>query len=224
MPGFDFGPIFLTVKLATAATVILFLVGLPMAHWLARTSFKYKFLTEALVAMPLVLPPSVLGFYLLVAFGPGYGLGKILADYFNVRLLFTFWGLLVGSVIYSLPFMVQPLQSGFSALPNSLAEASYTLGKSRLETFLRVVLPNIRSAALSGVVLTFAHTVGEFGVVLMIGGNIPGETRVASVAIYEEVEAMRYANANSYALFLVAVSFAVLAAAYFINKRGIKVA
>lgn len=216
-------PLWLTAKLAFITTAILFSIGMPLAWWLARTHLKCKFIVEALVAMPLVLPPSVLGFYLLLAFSPQFFLGGFLERHFDLRLVFSFPGLVIGSVIFSLPFMVHPLQSGLASLPASLAEASYTLGKSPAQTFFRVLLPNIKPSIISAIVITFAHTVGEFGVVLMIGGNIPGETRVASIAIYDEVEALRYGNANAYAIILFAITFAVLMAVYWLNRRPVKV-
>jgi len=164
----------------------------------------------------------VLGFYLLLAFSPESLLGAWLDDALGIRLVFTFPGLVVGSILYSLPFMVQPLQSGFENLPPQLAEASYTLGKSRRTTFFRVLLPNVKSSFLTGMVLSFAHTVGEFGVILMIGGNIPGQTRVASIAIYDEVEGLNYALANQYALVLVAFTFTILVFVYYINRRMVR--
>jgi len=169
--------------------------------------------------MPLVLPPSVLGFYLLLAFSPSYAFGGWIEEMLGLRLVFSFPGLVVGSVIYSLPFMVYPLQAGLQALPASLREASYTLGKSAWTTFFKILLPNCKSAILTALVLTFAHTVGEFGVVLMIGGNIPGVTKVASVAIYNEVEALNYPAANQYALVLFVITFAILLLVYFLNHR-----
>ncbi|HCA27326.1 MAG TPA: molybdate ABC transporter permease subunit [Betaproteobacteria bacterium] len=218
----DWQPLALTFELASVTAIILLIIGVPLAYWLAYSRFRFKPVVETLVSMPLVLPPSVLGFYLLVAFSPEHLLGKTLLDSFNLRLAFSFNGLVLGSVIYSLPFMVQPLQSGFQSLPLSLKEAAYTLGKSRLATARRVLLPNIRPALLTGLVLSFAHTVGEFGVVLMIGGNIPGQTRLASLAIYDEVEGLNYAAANFYALILFAVSFIILLTVYVANKRLLK--
>jgi len=200
----------------------LLIVGVPLAWWLAFTRCRLKAVAETLVSMPLVLPPSVLGFYLLLAFSPQSALGAFLDSQFHLRLVFSFAGLVVGSVIFSLPFMVQPLQAGFQSLPASLAEAAYTLGKSRRQTLFRVLLPNVKPALLSGIVLSFAHTVGEFGVVLMIGGNIPGETRVASIAIFTEVESLNYATANFYAGVLFAVSFVVLMTVYLVNKRYLR--
>jgi molybdate transport system permease protein len=217
--SYDWQPLALTFELALTTTTILLLVGVPLAGWIAFTRSRAKPLVETLVSMPLVLPPSVLGFYLLLAFSPNHALGAFLRTHFDIRLAFSFTGLVLGSVLFSLPFMVQPVQSALQGLSPSLAEASYTLGKSRLHTAFRVLLPNIRPALLGGIVLSFAHTVGEFGVVLMIGGNIPGVTRVASIAIYDEVERLNYGAANFYAGVLFAISFAILLAVYGINKR-----
>lgn len=208
----------LTFRLAAITTAILVLVGIPLGYYLANTRSPFKPLLETIVSMPLVLPPTVIGFYMLLVFSSQSALGAWLQEEFNLRLVFTFGGLVLGSILYSLPFMVQPIQSGFEHLPPHLAEASYTLGKSWVETLFRVLLPNMKAALLSGVVLSFAHTVGEFGVVLMIGGNIPGVTRVASIAIYDEVEALRYSSANSYALTLAAFSFSILLLVYAANR------
>ncbi|WP_373511087.1 molybdate ABC transporter permease subunit [Persicitalea sp.] len=216
-------PLFLTFKLASLTTLILFGLALPLAYWLAYSKFRGKVLVEAIVGMPLVLPPSVLGFYLLLAFSPNHFFGNWIEEVFGLRLVFSFPGLVVASVIYSLPFMVYPLQAGLQALPASLREASYTMGKSAWTTFLKVLLPNAKSAILTALVLTFAHTVGEFGVVLMIGGNIPGVTRVASLAIYNEVEALNYPTANQYALVLFVITFAILLLVYSINNHLFRV-
>ncbi|MEF3191476.1 MAG: molybdate ABC transporter permease subunit, partial [Campylobacterales bacterium] len=190
-----FETMILTFKLASVTTVILFFISLPLAWFLATTQNRLRPIVEAIVSMPLVLPPSVLGFYLLLAFSPASVIGEWLVAH-GIRLAFSFEGLVVGSILFSLPFMVHPIQSAMANVPKNLIEASWTLGKSKLTTFLRVILPLIRPGLLSGVVLAFAHTVGEFGVILMIGGNIPGETRVASIAIYDEVEALNYAAAH----------------------------
>ncbi|TXB62030.1 molybdate ABC transporter permease subunit [Phaeodactylibacter luteus] len=216
--------LWLTFQLAGATTLILLVLGIPLAYGLSKSQSRAKPLAEALISMPLVLPPTVLGFYLLLAFSPSSALGAWLSETAGLKLVFTFSGLVAGSVIYSLPFMVQPLQSGFENLPRHLAEASYSLGKSRWETLIKVELPNIKPALLTGIVLAFAHTVGEFGVILMIGGNIPGQTRVASIAIYDEVEAMNYGLANQYALAMVAFAFTILAAVYLINRRMLRTA
>ncbi|RAJ94407.1 molybdate transport system permease protein [Larkinella arboricola] len=221
MTNFDWQPLLLTLRLATVTTGLLLLVGIPLAGWLAFTRFRLKPAVEAVISLPLVLPPSVLGFYFLLAFSPTGFLGAKLLSWFDLRLLFTFEGLVVASLFYSLPFMVHPVQAGLENLPASLREAAYTLGKSPRETFLRVLLPNIKPSLLTGVVLSFAHTIGEFGLVLMIGGNLPGQTRVASVAIYDEVELLHYDTANVYALLLLAVSFGILLAVYAINRRWV---
>lgn len=218
----EWGPLLLTFKLAAVTTLILAVVGIPFAWWLSTTQTRFKPALEALVSMPLVLPPSVLGFYLLLAFSPNNTFGKFIDQWFGVRLAFSFEGLVIASVIFSLPFMVHPVQSGFQNLPASLSEAAYTLGKSRLVTFLRVLLPNIKPSLLAGTVLAFAHTIGEFGVVLMIGGNLPDETRVASIAIYDEVESLNYATANFYALVLFAVCFSILLAVNVFNKKMLR--
>jgi len=218
----DWQPLLLTFRLAAVTTLILLLIGIPLAYWVAYTRTRFKPLVETLVSMPLVLPPSVLGFYLLLAFSPQNAFGQWLEQWFHVRLVFSFAGLVIGSVIFSLPFMVHPVQSGFQALPYSLIEASRTLGKPDWYTLLRVLLPNIKPALLSGVVLSFAHTIGEFGVILMIGGNIPGVTKVASIAIYDEVESLNYAAANFYALVLFAVTFVILLTVYVSNKKWLK--
>jgi len=219
----DWQPLWLTFRLAIITSIILFVVALPLAYWLAFAKFKGRGLVEAVIGMPLVLPPSVLGFYLLLAFSPSYWFGAWIENILGLRLVFSFPGLVIGSVIYSLPFMVYPLRAGLQSLPASLREASYTLGKSQFETFYKILLPNSKSAILTAIVLTFAHTVGEFGVVLMIGGNIPGVTKVASVAIYNEVEALNYAGANQYALILFTVTFIILLLVYSINNRLLSV-
>ncbi|MCC9136932.1 molybdate ABC transporter permease subunit [Pontibacter silvestris] len=213
----NWAPLILTFELALVTTIILLLISVPLAYWLAYSKLKIKPFIEAIVSMPLVLPPTVLGFYLLLAFSPSYFLGAFLQKWLHVKLVFSFAGLVVASVIYSLPFMVQPVQAGLRALPDSLREASYILGKSKVETLFRVLLPNIKGSVLTGVVLAFAHTIGEFGVVLMIGGSIPGRTRVASIAIYDEVESMNYSLANTYSLILFAVTFCILLSVYLIN-------
>ena len=215
----DWQPLILTLKLAGVTSLLLLLIGVPLAWWMASSRSRLKPVAETLVSMPLILPPSVLGFYLLLAFSPQNFFGAFLRDRFDLSLVFSFPGLVVGSVLFSLPFMVQPVQAGFQGLPPSLTEASYTLGKSRLQTLFKVLLPNIRPALLAGTVLSFAHTIGEFGVVLMIGGNIPGVSRVASIAIYDEVESLNYAAAHFHAAVLLVLSFTILLAVYAINKR-----
>ncbi|TCK62177.1 molybdate ABC transporter permease subunit [Seleniivibrio woodruffii] len=211
-------PLILTFELAAVTTLILAVTAIPFAYWLASANFRGKSIVESVTGLPIVLPPSVLGFYLLVFMGPHGSLGGILAK-FDIRMVFTFEGLVFASVIYSLPFMVQPVQAGFEALPHSLKEASYTLGKSRIRTFFMVMLPNIKPSLITGIVLSFAHTVGEFGVVLMIGGSIPDETRVASIAIYDQVEAMNYSTAHFYSAVLFVLAFAVLVTVNMVNRK-----
>ncbi len=212
----------LTFRLAGVTTIILLLIGIPLGFYLAQTKSRMKPIIETIVSMPLVLPPSVLGFYLLLAFSPKNSFGAWLNENFGLRLVFSFEGLVVASVIFSLPFMVHPIQSGFSSLSKSLSEASYILGKNTFQTLWSVLLPNIKPSLLTGIVITFAHTVGEFGVVLMIGGNIAGETKVASIAIYDEVEALNYGLANQYAFTLFAISFVILLFVYLVNKRMLR--
>ena len=209
----------LTLALASCTTALLLLLGLPLAYALAHGRSRLKPLLEAVVSLPLVLPPTVIGFYLLLAFSDSTAVGRFLITTLGLSLNFTFGGILAVSLAYSLPFMVQPLQAGFQQVPRSLTEAAYTLGKSRLVTLWRVLLPNMKPALLSGAVLTFAHTLGEFGVVLMLGGSLPGRTRVASIAIYDEVQSLHYAQANAYALTLLAVAFAILVGLYWFTKK-----
>lgn len=188
----DFTPFVLSFKLAALTAFILFVIALPLAWYLSQTKSKAKPFIEALTALPLVLPPSVLGFYILIALSYNSPLGAFFQEYFGLKLVFSFTGLVVASCFYSLPFMVQPLQNGFESLNKNMLEASYIAGKSRLQTILFVALPNMKPALITAIIITFAHTVGEFGVVLMVGGSIPDETKVASVAIYEMVEIMDY--------------------------------
>jgi len=209
----------LTLALASCTTVLLLVLGLPLAYGLAHSRSRLRPLAEAVVSLPLVLPPTVIGFYLLLAFSDSTALGRFLIEKLGLSLNFSFLGILVGSLVYSLPFMVQPLQAGFKQLPRSLTEAAYTLGKSRGATLWRVLLPNMKPALLNGAVLTFAHTLGEFGVVLMIGGNLPGRTRVASIAIYDEVQSLQYDQANAYAGTLLAVAFIILVGLYWFSKK-----
>lgn len=210
----------LTFKLASITTVILLIIAVPLAWVLVFNNLRFKSIIETIVSMPLVLPPSVLGFYLLLAFSPASTIGSFLMDH-GIRLAFSFEGLVVGSVLFSLPFMVHPIQAALSQVPRSIVEASYTLGKSPLITAIYVVLPSIRHGLISGIVLAFAHTIGEFGVILMIGGNIPGETRLASIAIYDEVESLNYAMAHQYALTLFAITFVILLLVYTLNKKSL---
>lgn len=210
----------ITLKLAVITTVILFFIGIPIATFLANSRSRWKAVVETVITMPMVLPPSVLGYYLLVAYSPDFFIGNFLESVFNIRLAFSFSGLVVGSVLFSLPFMISPIQSGLQNLPPSLSEASYTLGKSKFHTLLKVLLPNIKPSIVTGLVLTFAHTIGEFGVVLMIGGNIPGSTRVASIAIYDEVQALNFETANKYAFILFATTFILLLLIYAFNRKN----
>ncbi|MCX8016993.1 MAG: molybdate ABC transporter permease subunit [Rhodocyclaceae bacterium] len=212
--------LWLTLKLASVTTAILLLIGTPLAWWLARTRSRWKGPIGAVVALPIVLPPTVLGFYLLVALGPNGPVGQ-LTQWAGIGLLpFTFAGLVVASVFYSLPFVVQPLQNAFAAIGERPLEAAATLGAGPLDTFFSVVLPLARPGYLTAAVLGFAHTVGEFGVVLMIGGNIPDKTRVVSVAIYDHVEALEYGEAHGLAAGLLVFSFLVLWALYTLNPTG----
>jgi len=215
----DWVPLWLSLRLALVTMTILLLLGIPLAWWLAYSRPRWKVMVETIISLPMVLPPSVLGFYLLLAFSPANGLGKLLDHWLDIRLVFTFHGLVVASVIYSLPFMINPLLAGFRSLPPDLHEASRTLGKSDWTTLFRVLLPNMPASLITGAVLSFAHTIGEFGVVMMIGGSIPGETRVASVAIYDEVQSTHYPQANRYALVLLALSFTILLLVHLVNHR-----
>lgn len=211
--------LWITFKLAVSTTAILIIIGLPFAYWLTYSRFKLKPLVEALVSMPMVLPPSVIGYYMLVVYSPRNWFGAWLAKTFDLRLAFTFEGVLIASVIFSLPFMIQPLYNGLRSLPDSLREASYTLGKSKITTFFRVLIPNIKPSIITAVALTFAHSIGEFGIVLMVGGNMPNETRVASIAIYDEVQSLNFDVANKYAFILFAVSLILLTTIYSVNKK-----
>jgi molybdate transport system permease protein len=199
-------PLVLSFKLAFFVTLILFFIGLPYSYFLANTKSKFKPFLETISALPIVLPPSVLGFYLLIFFSN-----------LPFNLLFTFKGILIASIIYSFPFMVQPLQSGFESIPKNLIEASYVSGKGKITTLFKVVLPNMKASILTALIITFAHTLGEFGVVLMVGGAIPGKTEVASVAIYDLVEIMDYKNAHIYSAILLIISFLVLFLVYLFN-------
>ncbi len=219
LSSLDWQPFLLSFKLAGLTTVVLLLISLPLAWWLSQTHSKSKPFFEALTALPIVLPPSVLGFYLLVVLSPNSAIGEFFDNIFGVKLVFSFTGLVVASCFYSLPFMVQPLQSGFESLNKHMIEASYLAGKSKMQTVLRVALPNIKPSLMTALIITFAHTVGEFGVVLMIGGSIPGETKVASVAIYEMVEVMEYGKAHIYSAVMVAMSFLVLLSVYIFNHK-----
>ena len=220
MEGLDFGPLWLTVKLAGVTTAVLLVVGTPFAWWLAFTTSRTKPVLETITAMPLVLPPTVLGFYLLVCFSPGSAIGGLWVSLTGTTLTFSFVGLVVASVIYSLPFTVQPLQSAFEALGKRPLEAAAMLRAGRLDTFVNVVLPVTSRAFITAMVLTFAHTLGEFGVVLMVGGNIPGSTKLISIAIYEQVETLDYAQAHLLSGVLLVFSFVVLLTVYGLNRRN----
>jgi molybdate transport system permease protein len=215
-------PLLLSLKLSSVTTLLLLALGVPFAYWLVFTRFRWKFLVESVVALPLVLPPTVLGFYLLMIIGGNSFIGQWYESIFNKPLAFSFQGLVLGSFLYSLPFAVQPIQTAFSSVDKKLLEASWSLGRSNVYTFFRVILPLSRHGIITGCVLSFAHTLGEFGVILMIGGNIPGVTRVASVAIYDEVQSLNYGSANMYAAILLSFSFIILAAVYFINRRFVR--
>lgn len=213
-------PFLISFKLAFVTTFVLFILTLPLSWYLSQTKSKLKPVFEAIVSLPLVLPPSVLGFYILIFLSQNSYLGAFFKNSFDVDLVFSFTGLVVASCFYSLPFMVQPLQSGFQSLDSSLFEAAYVGGKGKIQTLLKVALPNMKASILSAIIITFAHTVGEFGVVLMVGGSIPGETKVASVAIYEFVELMDYKMAHIYSLIMLVLSFLVLFGVYYFNHKS----
>jgi len=211
--------LFLTLKLALVVCAILVVIGMPIAAWLSFTNWRWKFLIESIVALPLVLPPTVLGFYVLVALGSNSPVGRWYHHLTGHGLAFTFEGLAIASVIYSLPFTVQPMVAAFSQVDRNLINASSILGASQLRTFFAIVLPLSVAGVVTGVVLSFAHTLGEFGVVLMVGGNIPGVTQTISIAIYDKVQALDYASANRMALLLMTVSFVTLSITYAVNRR-----
>lgn len=211
----------LSLKLATSVATILVVIGMPIAYWVTFSRWRWKFLIEAIVALPLVLPPTVLGYYILVGLGPRNLPGKLWQSWFGHTLPFTFGGLLIASVLYSLPFAVQPFSAGFESVDRGLIEAAWTLGASRLATFFRVILPLSAAGTITGVVLSFAHTIGEFGVVLMVGGNIPGVTRTVSIDIYDQAQAGNYNAANHTAMALLLFSFLVLSIIYGTNRRAL---
>jgi molybdate transport system permease protein len=217
--GIDWQTFRLTLQLAFTVSLILLLLGLPIAYWIAYSGWRWKFLLEAVIALPIVLPPTVLGFYVLVALGPRSPLGRWWIALTGHTLAFTFTGLVIGSILYSLPFAVQPFAASFSAVDKRLISASSTLGASPLRTFLRVIAPLSAPGLITGIALSFAHTMGEFGVVLMVGGNIPGVTKTISIAIYDDVEALDYASANHAALVLLIFSFLVLSITYSLNRK-----
>jgi molybdate transport system permease protein len=216
----DWTALWVSVRLSVATMAILLIVGTPIAYWIAFSRWRYKFLVEAIVALPLVLPPTVLGFYILVTIGRSSPIGRLYADLGGGGLPFTFTGLLVASVVYSLPFAVQPFSTAFASVDRRLIEASWSLGLSRAATFRRVVLPLSMRGVVTGMVLSFAHTLGEFGVVLMVGGNLPGTTRTISISIYDSVEALDYTAAAHTSLLLLLVSFAILSITYSLQKSA----
>src|SRR5437667_1010300 len=215
----DWQSFWLTIRLAVLVATVLALLGLPFAYWITYSRWRWKFLVEAVVALPIVLPPTVLGFYLLIALGPRSPLGRWWQALTGHTLAFTFEGLVIGSIIYSLPFAVQPFAASFAAVDQRLLAASATLGASKLRTFLELILPLSLPGLVTGIALSFAHTMGEFGVVLMVGGNIPGVTRTVSIDIYDQVQMSNYAAANQTALVLVLIAFLVLSLVYALNRR-----
>jgi molybdate transport system permease protein len=215
----DWQAFWLTIRLAALVAAILLVLCLPLAYWIAFSRQRWKFLAEAVVALPIVLPPTVLGLYVLVALGARSPIGRFWRNLTGHTLAFTFGGLVIGSILYSLPFAVQPFAAAFALVDSRLMAASATLGASKLRTFFRVILPLSVPGLLTGVALSFAHTMGEFGVVLMVGGNIPGVTRTVSIDIYDQVQALNYSRANQTALVLLAISFAVLSLVYGLNRR-----
>ena len=215
----DFTALAITLQLAAVTTLILLVLGTPLAWWLARTRWRYRFVIESVIALPLVLPPTVLGFYLLIALGPNGPIGGLMQTFGLQPLAFTFTGLVIGSVFYSLPFVVQPIQAAFKAVGNRPLEVAATLRASPLDAFFTVAIPLAKPGFLTAAVLGFAHTLGEFGVVLMIGGNIPGETQVLSIAIYEHVEALEYGRAHWLSGMLLVLSFLMLMSLYALNRR-----
>jgi len=220
----DWQAFWLTLRLALVVSALLFVIGLPIAYWISFSRWRWKFLVEAIVALPIVLPPTVLGFYVLVALGPRSPVGRWWISLTGHTLAFTFSGLVIGSILYSLPFAVQPFAASFSGVDRKLISASATLGASPLRTFFRVTVPLSKPGLVTGAALTFAHTMGEFGVVLMVGGNIPGVTRTVSIEIFDQVQASNYAAANATALLLLVICFAMLAIVYGLNRRSWPVA
>ena len=222
LQAFDWQAFGLTIELAVVVSAILLVAGLPLAYWIAFSRWRGKFLVEAMVALPIVLPPTVLGFYVLVALGSLSPLGRWWQSFTGHTLAFTFTGLVIGSILYSLPFAVQPFAAAFSSVDRKLIAASGTLGASPLRTFFRVIVPLSMPGLVTGVALAFAHTMGEFGVVLMVGGNIPGVTRTVSISVYDQVQASNYAAANAMAVLLLIFCFAVLAVVYGLNRRTLR--
>lgn len=219
MQGLDFTPFIVSLKLALITTIVLFFVVLPFAWNLSQSKSKFKPLIQSICALPLVLPPTVMGFYILFAFSKNSLIGGFLYEHFGIQLVFTFWGLVFASCIYSLPFMFQPLLSGFESLNKNVIEASYLSGKSKFTTLFKVALPNIKPSLLTALVVTFAHTIGEFGIVLMVGGGVSGETKVASIAIYEFSEILDFKSAHIYSFIMLIMSFMVLLSVYLFNQK-----
>ena len=214
----DWSAIWLSVRLAVATTLVLLAIGVPLAYWIVFSPRRWKFIVESIVALPLVLPPTVLGFYVLVAIGPLSPLGRAYARFAGHGLPFTFEGLLIASVLYSMPFAVQPFAAEFASVDRRLLEASWSLGASHVETFRRIVIPLSVRGLVTGIVLSFAHTLGEFGVVLMVGGNLPGVTRTVSISIYDAVQSLDYAAASRTSLLLLILSFLILACTYSLQR------
>lgn len=215
----DLIALFVTLKLASISTIVLLLIGTPIAWWLSHSRWRYKYFVEAIIALPLILPPTVLGFYLLVSLGPNGPIGGLLSALSGESLAFTFTGLVIGSVVYSMPFVIQPLQNAFSAIGQRPLEVAATLGASPIDRFFSIAIPMARPGFITATVLGFAHTLGEFGVVLMIGGNIPGSTQVVSISIYDHVEALEYGQAHALSASLLLFSFVLLLIVYGANRR-----
>ena len=215
----DLIALFVTLKLASISTIVLILIGTPIAWWLSHSCWRYKYFVEAIIALPLILPPTVLGFYLLVSLGPNGPIGGLSSAMGGTSLAFTFTGLVIGSVVYSMPFVIQPLQNAFSAIGQRPLEVAATLGASPIDRFFSIAIPMARPGFITASVLGFAHTLGEFGVVLMIGGNIPGSTQVVSISIYDHVEALEYGQAHALSASLLLFSFVLLLIVYGANRR-----
>jgi molybdate transport system permease protein len=215
----DLIALFVTLKLASISTIVLLLIGTPIAWWLSHSHWRYKYFVEAIIALPLILPPTVLGFYLLISLGPNGPIGGLLSALSGESLAFTFTGLVIGSVVYSMPFVIQPLQNAFSAIGQRPLEVAATLGASPIDRFFSIAIPMAKPGFITATVLGFAHTLGEFGVVLMIGGNIPGSTQVVSISIYDHVEALEYGQAHALSASLLLFSFVLLLIVYGANRR-----
>ncbi len=212
-------PFILTIKLAAITVIALFLVGMPLVCWLFFSKSLSSLIVRASIHLPLVLPPVVIGFYLMVFFSPSFFVGAFLAKWFHLQINFTFTGLVIGSVVFNIPFMVNPVLGGLEGLSPSLYEASFLTGKGKTATFFKVLLPSVRPSVFTGCILTIAHTIGEFGMVLMIGGKIPGVTKVASIALYDEVESLNFSNAHFYSLILLGMSSFLILILFIVNKR-----